>query len=731
MYIDYRELDKLNIKNLPRIDDLFDQLQVSRYFSNINLHFGMHQLGWHEEDIPKTAFRTRYGHFGFMIMLFRLTNAPAVFMNLMNQIVKPLNSLTQKNQKYEWGMDQEEAFQTLKDNLCNALILSLLDEAKDFVVYYDASNQGLVCVLMQRDNVIMYALRQLKIQEKNYTTHDLELGVVVFALKIWRHYLYGTKTVIYTDHKSLKKHIFNQKELNMHQRRWIELFSDYDYETRCHPEEATVVADALSEASKEENAPVEMLRSLDQQIDKRWSWDTHLPLVEFSYNNSVRYDPFEALLGRKCRCSAFEKKDMLAPRYVGAFEIIKRKYLADTNLHVPIEEIKVYKTLCFVEEPVEIIDREVKSLKCSRISMVKVHWNSKRDHEDFMKTSIHTCSLSMLSLEGYAYPMLCDLLDQKGMPIPCCVTYWIERVCLSYVVRLIGSEGKKTKLDEVIPFDKQADDLKKRHAKNYEAKMVIYNALPRKEYERIFMCNMAKEIWKTLLITHQGNNQFKANKIDLLVQQYEQFVISEDEYIDSAFAIFNTIITSLKALDEGYSSKNYVRKFFRALHPKWRAKVTAIEESKDLTSLYFDELIGNLKVHEMIIKKDFRIVKAKVERKSLALKANLFCNACKIGKQAHASYKDKNIVSTTRCLELLHMDLFGSSSVRSYGGNRYTLVIVDDYSRKVEESLNVTFDETAPPSKTLPLVDDDRDKEEAVTPPNEAWTKNVFRDVTS
>ncbi|GJR28389.1 zf-CCHC domain-containing protein [Tanacetum coccineum] len=179
----------------------------------------------------------------------------------------------------------------------------------------------------------------------------------------------------------------------------------------------------------------------------------------------------------------------------------------------------------------------------------------------------------------------------------------------------------ETKIDEVVPFEKQSDELKRRLAKNNEAKMVIYNALPRKEYERIFMCNTAKEIWKTLLITHQGNSQVKDNKIDLLVQQYEQFVISEDESIDSAFARFNTIITSLKALDEGYSSKNYVRKFLRALHPKWRAKVIAIEESKDLTSLSLDELIGNLKVHEMIIKKDSEIVKAKVERKSLALKA--------------------------------------------------------------------------------------------------------------
>ncbi|GJU94476.1 zf-CCHC domain-containing protein [Tanacetum coccineum] len=124
-----------------------------------------------------------------------------------------------------------------------------------------------------------------------------------------------------------------------------------------------------------------------------------------------------------------------------------------------------------------------------------------------------------------------------------------------------------------------------------------------------------------MLITHQDNSQIKDNKIDLLLQQYEQFVISEDESIDSTFARFNTIITSLKALDEGYPSKNYVRKFLRALHPKWKAKVTTIEESKDLTSLSLDELIGNLKVHEMIIKKDSEIVKAKVERKTLALKA--------------------------------------------------------------------------------------------------------------
>ncbi|GJT51202.1 zf-CCHC domain-containing protein [Tanacetum coccineum] len=152
--------------------------------------------------------------------------------------------------------------------------------------------------------------------------------------------------------------------------------------------------------------------------------------------------------------------------------------------------------------------------------------------------------------------------------------------------------------------------------------MVLYNTLPKKEYERVFMCKRPKDIWQSLLITHQCNSQVKDRKIDILVQQYEQFTILEEESIDSGFARFNSIITSLKALDEGFSSKNYVRKFLRALHPKWRAKVTAIEESKDLSSLALDELIGNLKVHEVVLEKDSEIYRGKKERvKSITLKA--------------------------------------------------------------------------------------------------------------
>nr|GEV69546.1 putative reverse transcriptase domain-containing protein [Tanacetum cinerariifolium] len=143
------------------------------------------------------------------------------------------------------GEEQENTFQTLKDKLCNAPVLALPDGPEDFVVYCDASILGLGCELMQRGKVIAYASRQLKIHEKNYTTHDLELGVVILALKIWRHYLCGKKSVMYMDHKSLQ-HIFSQKELNMRQRLWIELFSGYDCEIRYHPGKANVVADTLS-----------------------------------------------------------------------------------------------------------------------------------------------------------------------------------------------------------------------------------------------------------------------------------------------------------------------------------------------------------------------------------------------------------------------------------------------------------------------------------------------------
>ncbi|KAD4177987.1 hypothetical protein E3N88_26578 [Mikania micrantha] len=142
------------------------------------------------------------------------------FISNFSKIALPLISLTHKGKPYKWEDAQENVFQALKQKLRNAPILMLLNGTNDFVVYCDASNQGLGCVLMQRGKVITYVSRQLKVHEKNYTTHDLERGALVFALKNWKHYLYGTKCVVFTNHKSIQ-HILNQKDLNMRQRRWV------------------------------------------------------------------------------------------------------------------------------------------------------------------------------------------------------------------------------------------------------------------------------------------------------------------------------------------------------------------------------------------------------------------------------------------------------------------------------------------------------------------------------
>ncbi|GJR90850.1 putative reverse transcriptase domain-containing protein [Tanacetum coccineum] len=225
MCIDYQELNKLTVKNrypLPRIDDLFDQLQGSSIYSKIDLRSGL--AGYYRRFIE-----------GF------------------SKIAKLMTKLTQKKVTFEWGDKQEAAFQTLKTKLCSVPILALPQGADNFIVYCNASYKGLGAVLMQNKKVIAYASRQLKIHEKNYTTHDLEPGAVVFALKIWRHYLYGTKCMVFTDHKSLQ-HILDQKELNMRQRRWLELLSDYDCEIRYHSGKENVVADALSR--KERSKPL-------------------------------------------------------------------------------------------------------------------------------------------------------------------------------------------------------------------------------------------------------------------------------------------------------------------------------------------------------------------------------------------------------------------------------------------------------------------------------------------
>ena len=356
--IDYRQLNKVTIRNqypLPTIDDLFDQVQGAKVFSKIDLRSGYHRLKVRREDVPKTAFKTRYGHYEFLAMPFGLTNAPASFMDLMNRvfgpyldkfvivfiddilvyssskeehaehlrkilqtlrehqlyakfikcqfwldrvaflghvvsaegisvdpqkieaivdwkpptnvtevrsflglagyyrkfvegfskIATPLTKLTRKEEKFIWSEACQNSFDELKQRLTTAPVLTLPSGSEGFTIYCDASKQGLGCVLMQHDRVIAYASRQLKKHEVNYPTHDLELAAVVFALRIWRHYLYGVPCRIFTDHKTLQ-YLFSQKDLNMRQRRWIELIKDYDCTIEYHLGKANIVADALS-----------------------------------------------------------------------------------------------------------------------------------------------------------------------------------------------------------------------------------------------------------------------------------------------------------------------------------------------------------------------------------------------------------------------------------------------------------------------------------------------------
>jgi hypothetical protein len=162
-----------------------------------------------------------------------------------SRIAKPMTELLKKGVKFSWDQKCEDAFHTLRDHLTTAPVLAQPDVSKPFDIYCDASGTGLGCVLMQDNRLIAYASRALRVHEQNYPTHDLELAAVIHALKIWRDHLMGTKCHIYTNHKSLK-YIFTQVDLNMRQRRWLELIKDYDLEVHYHPGKANVIVDALS-----------------------------------------------------------------------------------------------------------------------------------------------------------------------------------------------------------------------------------------------------------------------------------------------------------------------------------------------------------------------------------------------------------------------------------------------------------------------------------------------------
>nr|GEW17989.1 putative reverse transcriptase domain-containing protein [Tanacetum cinerariifolium] len=314
MCIDYRELNKLTVKNrypLLSIDDLFDQFQGSSVYSKIDLRSGYHQLRVREKDIPKAAFRTH------ILIYSKNKEEHEEHLKLILELLKK-EELYAKFSKCEFwipkvqflghvidskGIHVDPAkIESIKDwaspktpteirqflglvgyyrrfiegfsKIANAPILALPKGSKNFIVYCDASHKGLGAVLMQNEKVIAYGSRQLKIHEKNYTTHDLELRAVEFALKMRRHYLYGIRCTVFTDHKSIQR-ILDQKELNMRQWRWFELLSDYDCDIRYHPRKANVVADALSRKGRSWVPCFSDLRALIMHESRKLKYSIH------------------------------------------------------------------------------------------------------------------------------------------------------------------------------------------------------------------------------------------------------------------------------------------------------------------------------------------------------------------------------------------------------------------------------------------------------------------------
>ncbi|KAM1650651.1 hypothetical protein EV1_003261 [Malus domestica] len=285
--IDYRQVNQVTVKNrypLPRIDDLFDQLKGAQVFSKIDLRSGYHQLRIRKDDVLKTAFHTRYGHYEFRVMPFGLTNAPTTFMDLMNIVFRPYldrfvivfidDILIYSRSVNEHKKHLRLVLERLKDNQLYAKfskcqfwltqvgflghIVSAEGISMDPQKVSAVANWEQPKNVTEHGKVITYASKQLKTHERNYPTHDLELETVIFALKIWRHYLYGEKCRIFTNYKSFK-YVFTKNELNLRQRRWMELISDSDCSIEYHPRHANAVANALSRKHHEQLASLQAI----------------------------------------------------------------------------------------------------------------------------------------------------------------------------------------------------------------------------------------------------------------------------------------------------------------------------------------------------------------------------------------------------------------------------------------------------------------------------------------
>nr|GEY90522.1 hypothetical protein [Tanacetum cinerariifolium] len=477
MCIDYCELNKLTIKNrylLPRIDDLFNQLQGSSVYSKIDLRSGYHQLRVREKDIMITAFKTRYGHYEFQVMPFGLTNALAVFMDLMNQREK----LYAKFSKCEFYLDSVK----FPGYVINSQGVHV-DPAKVKTIKSWTTPKSPT----EREKVIAYTSRQLRTHEENYMTHDLELGAVVFALRLGG-IICMEGNVQKEDIGRMQKQIFKIRTngIGYHDKYiWLPLHGGLRdlimHESHKSKYSIHLGSTKMYQDLRKLNWWPNMKADIATYVDH---WDKHLPLVEFSYNisyhASIKAALFEALIGPVAY--KLELPDKLRGIH-DTFHVsnLKRCFTND-DVVIPLDEVQLDDKLHFVKEPVEIIDREVKRLKQSWILIVKVHWNSRRrtkftwEREDFFRSK---AALKCYNEEVHARHEVDDLAQTRNRIARCGDTNLEIPVNETFHVQ-IDDELTEKELKQI-----EADD---------KAIQTILLGLPEDIYAVVDSCETAQEI---------------------------------------------------------------------------------------------------------------------------------------------------------------------------------------------------------------------------------------------